>query len=304
VQGISHLVIEVTDTERAAQFYGDTLGVGVDALENWPQADERALALPSGQMLVLKSGAAGKPQDDSGVHQAYRCTPEARTAIEEKLTKAGITVHRYHEDRPAEMEDPFYFTDPDGNRIQLVTAPGEARGVWGIDHAAVQASDMEWEEEFFIDRLGFPVDHRVGWNTEDFVRAQAWAEGRDDMAPGTRRKDNRYRDNPGAEPGSTREVARANVQIFLGLGSAALGIFLATRHHQEPAPELACGTPRTGLATDQAGMEAMAAALGAGGVTVEGPVVHDPGAVIAQSLYFRDPCGNFFEICVPTNGAG
>jgi len=302
VQGISHLVIEVSDTERAARFYADMLGIHGISLGDWPQADERALALPSGQMLVLKPGDAGKTQDDSGIHQAYGCTPEARSMIEAKLEGAGIAIRRYHEDRPAEAQESFYFTDPDGNRIQLVTAPGDAAGIWGIDHAAIQASDMEWEEAFFIDRLGFPVDHRVGWNTEDYVRARAWADGKEDMAPGTRRMDHRYRDNPGTEPGASREVPRPNIQIFLGLGSSALGIFLTTRHQQEPAPELARGAPRTALAMDRAGIKAMAGALEAAGVAMEGPVAHGPGAPLAQSLYFRDPCGNFFEICVPADG--
>ncbi|MEE8139787.1 MAG: hypothetical protein V3T66_02620, partial [Alphaproteobacteria bacterium] len=52
VHGISHLVIEVADTERAARFYADTLGVDGAALGDWPEANELALALPSGQMLV------------------------------------------------------------------------------------------------------------------------------------------------------------------------------------------------------------------------------------------------------------
>ncbi|MFB3053739.1 MAG: VOC family protein [Alphaproteobacteria bacterium] len=304
VHGISHLVIEVADAERAARFYADTLGVDGAALGDWPEANELALALPSGQMLVFKSGGTGDSQNESGIHQAYGCTPEARSAIEASLAGTGIAVHRYHEDRPAEARDPFYFTDPDGNRVQLVAAPGNQRGISGIDHAAIQASDMEWEEAFFVDRLGFAVDHRVGWNTEDYVRARAWAEGRDDMAPGTRRMDRRYRDNPGAEPGSSREVPRPNIQLFLSLGGSVLGIFLATSHVQEPAPELARGTPRTALAMDRAGLESMASALDAAGVALEGPVVHDKGAPLEVSLYFRDPCGNFFELCVPADGRG
>lgn len=302
VRGISHLVIAVADTTRAARFYGDVLGAGSLPLDAWPEPDETALPLPSGQMLVLKSGCAENDREDSGVHQAYRCSRDSRTAIAAKLDEAGIAIHRYHEDRPAETEEPFYFSDPDGNRIQLVLGEGAAPGIWGIDHAAVQASDMEWEEEFFIDRLGIPVDYRVGWNTDDYVRAQAWAEGREEMAPGTRRMDRRYRDNPGSEPGSSREVPRPNIQIFLAIGGAALGIFLATHHHQEPPPELVRGAPRTALATDQTGFKAMEAALGATGVAMEGPVVHEPDALIARSLYFRDPCGNLFEICVPVNG--
>ena len=308
VHGISHLVIEVADAQRAARFYAENLGVHGAALADWPEADELALALRSGQMLVFKSGSGGKTHQESGIHQAYRCTAGARSVIEAKLADAGIAVHRYHEDRPAEAREPFYFTDPDGNRVQLVTVPGNETGneraIWGIDHAAIQASDMEWEEAFFVGRLGFAVDHRVGWNTEDDVRARAWAEGHDDMAPGTRRMDHRYRDNPGAEPGSSREIPRPNIQIFLGLGGSVLGIFLATFHLQEPAPELARGTPRTALAMDRAGLKAMAAALDSAGVALEGPVVHGPGAPLAESLYFRDPCGNFFEFCVPADSRG
>ncbi len=314
VQGISHLVIEVADAARAARFYADTLGIVGNALETWPYADELALALPSGQMLVLKSGDTEKNLEDTGIHQAYGCTPEARSMIEEKLAGAGIPIHHYHEDRPAESQEPFYFSDPDANRIQLVNiprnspgngpgnTPGNTPGIWGIDHAAIQASDMEWEESFFIEGLGFAVDHRVGWNTKDYVRARAWAAGEEDMAPGTRRMDHRYRDNPGAKPGTSREVPRPNIQIFLSLGASVLGIFLATRHCQEPSPDQARGTPRTAFVLDRAGLEAMAADLGATGVALEGPVAHDRGTPIAESLYFRDPCGNFLEFCVPAAG--
>lgn len=298
VRGFSHLVIDVADTDRAARFYGDVLGLG-KVTGDWPEADETALQLPSGQFLVLKAGRRNQPPAESGVHQAYRCSRAARSSIAAQLENAGIAIHRYHEDRPAEIEDPFYFFDPDGNRIQLVTVSGEAPGIWGIDHVAVQASDMEWEEDFFIGRLGFAVDHRVGWNTKDYVSARAWGEGRDDMAPGTRRMDHRYRDNPGAEPGSSREVPRPNIQIFLDVGGAALGIFLATRHHQEPAPDLARGAPRAALATDRPGLEKLAQAVSGVGVALEGPVDHDRDGPLARSLYFRDPCGNFFEVCVP-----
>ena len=308
VHGISHLVIEVADAQRAARFYAENLGVHGAALADWPEADELALALRSGQMLVFKSGSGGKTHQESGIHQAYRCTAGARSVIEAKLADAGIAVHRYHEDRPAEAREPFYFTPAAGSGGAWGTEPsngtgnGRARG--GVEHAAIQGSDREWEEAVFVERLGFGVDHRVGWNTEDYGRARAWAEGHDDMAPGTRRMDHRYRDNPGAEPGSSREIPRPNIQIFLGLGGSVLGIFLATFHIQEPAPELARGTPRTALAMDRAGLKAMAAALDSAGVALEGPVVHGPGAPLAESLYFRDPCGNFFEFCVPAEGRG
>ncbi len=303
-EGFSHLVIEVADTDRAIAFYGEALGAGTAVLNAWPREDETALALASGQALAFRAADGGGTGTESGVHQAYACPAAARAAIADRLRASGIDVATYHEDRPAEAEDPFYFNDPFGNRAQLVFSPGAGTGIRGIDHAAVEASDIEWEEEFFVEQLGFPVDHRVGWNTADYVRARAWAEGKEDMAPGTRRMDRRYRDIPGAEPGRSREVARPNMQVFLGLERGAIGIFLATRHRQEPAPETARGTPRTALAIGRAGLDLWAAKLAATGVAAEGPVEHAPGGPLTASLYFRDPCGNFFELCTPANGGG
>jgi len=298
--GISHVAIQVTDTDQATDFYGSVLGAGAAAVPDWPEEGETALALSSGQVLAFRSTGAPAAGEDSGVHQAYRCAAASRAAILDRLKAEGIAVHAYHEDRPAEAEDPCYFSDPFGNRVQLVWGPWQADGIAGIDHTGVQASDIEWEEEFFIDNLGFPVDHRVGWNTADYVRARAWAEGKEDMAPGTRRLDQRYRDIPGAEPGRSREVARPNMQIFLRLGEGVLGIFLATRHSQEPAPETARGAPRTGITVDRAALGDWAERLCAAGAAVEGPVRHGTGARHAETLYFRDPCGNFFAFCAPS----
>jgi catechol 2,3-dioxygenase-like lactoylglutathione lyase family enzyme len=297
--GLSHLAIEVTDADAALDFYGSVLGAGTASVPDWPEGTETALALRSGQVLAFRAAEAPGAGEDSGVHQAYRCAAAARGAIEDRLKAEGITTHSYHEDRPAEATDPCYFTDPFGNRVQLVWGSWQADGIAGIDHAGVQASDIEWEEEFFIDRLGFPVDHRVGWNTADYVRARAWAEGKEDMAPGTRRLDQRYRDIPGAEPGRSREVARPNMQIFLRLEDGVIGIFLATRHRQEPAPGTTRGTPRTGIKVDRAALDGWAEKLAGAGAAVEGPVQHGNGAPYAASLYFRDPCGNLFEFCAP-----
>lgn len=299
---ISHLVIEVPDSAAAARFYGEVLGAGAQEMDDWPQADETALTFASGQVLAFRSTNAEAGAAESGVHQAYVCTPAARAAIAERLKEADVEIQTYQEDRPTEAIEPFYFIDPFGNRVQLVAGPGEGGGITGIDHAAVQASDIEWEEEFFVERLGFPVDHRVGWNTADYVRARAWAEGKEDMAPGTRRIDRRYRDIPGAEPGQGREVARPNMQIFLGLKNGVVGIFLATSHRQEPPPEQAKGTPRTALTVSRPGLDAWAERLAETGVAMEGPVNHRKASPLAASLYFRDPCGNFFEFCTPAAG--
>ncbi len=301
VRSIAHTVIEVSDLERAQAFYGERLGLRT-AMENWPESGELCLPWPWGQRLILRQAAQPRTFPESGVHQAYRATPAGIDRIVQSLAADSITVHRYHEDRPAEQTDNCYFADPDGNRIQLVArGQGTEPGILGIDHTAVQASDMEWVEEFYGDRFGLAVDHRVGWNTGDYVRARAWGEGKEDMAPGTRRWDERYRDIPGAKPGQGRRVPRPNMQIFFQMGDAVLGVYMALAHVQEPSPRQAKGSPRTAYWTDRATLDRTAALLQEARIAALGPVRHAAGSSIASSLYFRDPCGNFIELCA---GAG
>jgi catechol 2,3-dioxygenase-like lactoylglutathione lyase family enzyme len=297
---ISHLVIEVSNLDRARSFYVDRLGFAPTG--DWPVEGELCLRCLSGQWLVLKPSPMPRTFAYTGVHQAYGASPVAIAGIVNALSAAAIPVHRYHEDRSAERDDNCYFADPDGNRIQLVrreTTVGP--GVCTIDHAAVLASDMEWAEDFYRDRLGLPVEHRVGVNTDDYVRARLWGEGKDDMAPGTRRWDERYRDIPGGKPGQGRRVPRPNMQMYLRTGSSIFGVYLATAHVQEPPPHLAMGSPRTGFAVDRAELDRAAGLLLDANVSFEGPVEHGAKSPVAASLYLRDPCGNFIELCVPRN---
>ncbi|MFT5539208.1 MAG: catechol 2,3-dioxygenase-like lactoylglutathione lyase family enzyme [Alphaproteobacteria bacterium] len=299
--GISHVVVEVANMARSQGFYGDILGISGDAKAGWPDADGLALTLPSGQHLVFVEAAGPRCYADTGVHQAYRASKPAIAAITARAEAAGITIARYIEDRPEEVADNVYLADPDGNRIQLVVGDGPDAGIGGIDHAAVQVSDIEWEDDFWGEALGVPAVHRTGWNTADYLRARDWGEGKEDMAPGTRRWDQRYRDIPGAKPGQGRKVARPNPQIFFDLsgadGKAVLGIYLAQAHFPEPLPEMTRGTPRIGFTVEDGALDGIAAALGkiAGG-RIDGPVTHT-GAVLARSVYLRDPCGVFIEFC-------
>ncbi len=299
LHSIAHVTIEVGDLPRALEFYSGLIGAPASRVAAWPVKDETALLLPSGQFLVLKPSANPRTLPESAVHQAYRAAPAAIDRILKSLSVGAAGVHRYHEDRLAEQADNCYFADPDGNRIQLIAdAARSAPGIAAIDHAIVLASDMEWIEEFYCDLLGLVVEHRVGWNTGDYIRARAWGEGKEEMAPGTRRWDERYRDIPGAKPGQGRRLARPNMQIFLHTGESILGIYLSPVHVQESPPRIAVGTPRIGFWTDRATLERAVAVLGKTRATVAGPVHHVSGSPIGSSLYFRDPCGNFIELCV------
>jgi catechol 2,3-dioxygenase-like lactoylglutathione lyase family enzyme len=299
MNGISHIVVEVSDLKRGEEFYRS---LGFSSLGNdlLPECGRSiAFAAASGQWLVIAECGQPRSLPETGVHQAYAVTASDRAAIEKRLTARDVAIHTYKEDRPEEENDNFYFFDPDGNRIQLVAAEGATNScnqVLGIDHAAIESHDLEWAEDLYVNRLGLTVDHRVGWRTEDYVRAKLWGEGKAHMAPGTRRWDQRY-----TVMEQRRRLARPNTQLFVRIGEAVLGIYLATQHRQEPPEEQIIGTPRIGLRADRAVLERAARFLADHRVPIRGPVEQPRSAPLAVSLYVRDPGGNFLEICAPRN---
>lgn len=294
--GFSHLALVVGNREQARAFYCDVLGfrfVGTDIL---PACDRHVVvATASDQLVALCDGGRDPGLVDTGIHQAFRVTEGAREEILLRLSRHGIAVHRYKEDRIAEDADNLYFFDPFGNRLQLVTKPAQAGSpsalIDGIDHAAVQAIDVEWEEKFYVGRLGLPVAQVIGWRTADYVRARLWGEGKEEMAPGTRRWDKRYNVMHGKDP-----VPRPNVQLFVGVGDQELGVYLADKHFQAPPEEAVIGVPRLAFSVAREDMERLAERLAAWGPVV-GPVDHPASSPRSRSLYVKDPGANFLEFC-------
>lgn len=288
IDSISHLVVAVSDRVRSAVFYRDMLGfkpAGSDMLAECGSHD--VLATASGQLVALAETTGRPDLRETGVHQAYRVTTAEREQIVSRLTAAGIDVLRYGEDRPAEAGDNVYVFDPDGNRVQLVVG---ARG--GIDHAAVQVPDVLWAERFWGSELGLPVDHRVGWKTGDYVRAKKWADGEEQMAPGTRRLDKRY-----TVMVNRKTVARCNMQLFYRAGDAVLGIYLANKHLQEPPETQIIGVPRTAFCASRQTLDRAAEVLATHERPFKGPIGQPASSPFEAVLYFKDNGGNFFELC-------
>ena len=298
IEGMSHLVVEVSDLKRGEEFYRAVLGFKPAGHDLWPDCG-RSLLMQAvrKQYLILSESPEPRSLPETGVHQAYRIAPAERAAVSRKLAARSIDVHTYREDRPSEAEENFYFYDPDGNRVQLVAfkANFEATGrVQGIDHATVESCDLEWAEDFYVKALGLPVDHRVGWNTADYKRAKLWGEGKEKMAPGTRRWDQRY-----TTMEQKRRLPRPNTHFFVRFGNAVLGIFLAIEHRQEPPEEQMVGTPRIAFQASRSALDEMAKLLSEHGFLYKGPVDHSSSSPISASLYFKDPGGNFLELSVP-----
>jgi len=296
VNTINHISIEVSELKRSEELYHHLLGFEPMGRDLWPDSGPNAsFRTAKGQSLILSENPRLGPLPETGTHQAYTTARSNRDAIAKELKQRGIEIHAYQEDRPQEAGDNFYFCDPDGNRIQLVASDGQSVGegnVQGIDHAAVEVVDLEWAEDFYVNLLGLSVNHRVGWNTSDYARAKRWGEGKEDMAPGTRRWDALYNEN-------RRRVPRANSQLFIQFGNAVLGLYLATKHRQEPPEEQAVGSPRVAFRTSRRVLDEVVGLLDEHRKPFQGPVDHPASAPIESSLYFKDPGGNFLELVVP-----
>jgi catechol 2,3-dioxygenase-like lactoylglutathione lyase family enzyme len=297
IAGLGHIAVAVSDLEAARTFYGDVLGFADAGSDSIPGCGRhRVVATASGQRIALTVDAA-LPPADTGIHQAYRVSSSARAEILGRLAARQIAVATYHEDRPAEKDDNCYFLDPFGNRIQLVIgkdAPGKSL-IAAIDHVGVQCDDMEWMETLYVGRFGMTMNHMVGASTADYERGTAWGEGKEDMAPGTRRWDKRFY----VAPGQTPLVARPNMQFFVNAGRDVFGVFLATKHDQEPPEELIVGSPRTSFIVPEREIEPVLALLREAKLPMVGPVSHPASVGWKTSVYFKDRGGNFIEIRTP-----
>lgn len=297
LEGISHLAVNVADLTAAKDFYCGLLGFAEEAGTSLPECGRHVVVgTASGQRVALCQKDGFAPSPETGMHNGYRVTAEARQTILDRLEREKIEVFSYREIRPAEAQDNCYVYDPCGNRLQLVITkqaqPASSCLVQGIDHATLQAADAEWAEDFYAQRLNLPIDCVVGWRTADYVLARAWREGKEAMAPGQMRLDKRYSTIHGTDP-----VPRPNMQIFVKAGSEALGVYLANRHFQMPPEEKLIGTPRIAFRVSETALAAIAAEVRSVGRPLARLVDHPSSSPLRQSLYCKDPGGNFVEFC-------
>src|SRR3954447_20041712 len=118
--GVSELVLEVSDLERAERFYADVLGLPV--VERWQNRE--AVWLMAGDRtrigLWTPQGGLAGGRGGTHVHYAMHVPRDRYDAAVDTLRERGQDVeeHRfpaYDESRAA------YVTDPDGNVVELWT---------------------------------------------------------------------------------------------------------------------------------------------------------------------------------------
>ncbi|HEY4134640.1 MAG TPA: VOC family protein [Alphaproteobacteria bacterium] len=289
VQGLSHLIIETPGIEAAEEFYTKLFGFVPAGRDMWAGCERSStLRTPSGQFLVL---ADAKPLKEdlavSAIHQGYAVTAQAREQILAAVRAKGGEVFNYREDRPSEVADNVYITDPSGNRVQLL-ARANGNGA-GIDHVAIEVNDILWSEQAFGEWLSMPIEHRIGWAAMDYVEAKAAGEA--SAIPGSRYWNERY-----SVFETERKALRPTPQIYFTLSSgSSVAVYLANRNYQSTPDTQRLGTPRLGLRLQKGGIDAVARTLESKRIKFEGPVQHGANMPIAKSLYMRDLGGNFIE---------
>ena len=110
--GIDHIVLHVTDVERAKKFYSGVLGMTVY------RKNDRQVFLHAGQQgvaLFKKQGETPLTTGNDLNHLALRVAAGTYETLKADLEKHGVTVSG----RPGE-DRCIYFQDPDGHRLQLM----------------------------------------------------------------------------------------------------------------------------------------------------------------------------------------
>ncbi len=110
--GIDHIVLHVSDVERAKKFYAEILGMTVY------RENERQVFLHAGAQgvaLFAKQGEIPLTTGNDLNHLALSVATGTYEALKADLEKHGVAVSG----RPGE-DRCIYFRDPDGHRLQLM----------------------------------------------------------------------------------------------------------------------------------------------------------------------------------------
>ena len=109
IRGLNHLTLAVRDLPRAIAFYRDTLGLTL--ARDWPQG----AYFTAGDLWLCLSldPSAGKP--NSYTHAAFDVAEADFDAMARKIRTSGARIWKDNRSEGASL----YFTDPDGNQLEL-----------------------------------------------------------------------------------------------------------------------------------------------------------------------------------------
>lgn len=134
--------------------------------------------------------------------------------------------------------------------------------VESISHSGINVVDLKEAEDFYADIFGAEITNRVNFNTDDARRGRS-------------------------------------VHTSVHVADWLFALALPKGEIPMPAEEQLRGTNgfRHGFRVSREAFPAIVERLRARGVPFEGPVQHPEKGPFGESLYFKDPGGNFIEVC-------
>ncbi len=142
VRNVGHVVLKVSDLERAVRFYRDVLGLTEVARGTFGRAMVFFSATGDNHhdLALFDIGLDAKPPDEHGVglfHVALKIgeSLEELRAAKSHLEAHGITDLRV---RDHAVSQSIYLSDPDGNRLELYVDADPA--IWHTDPSTVATS--------------------------------------------------------------------------------------------------------------------------------------------------------------------
>ncbi len=119
LEGIDHVAIQVSDTERSVGWYRDVLGLERRHQDVWGDFPAMMFKGTTGIALFPKAGAPGASDGPSLAirHIAFRTDRGNFAKAQSELSKRGI--HYAFEDH--EIAHSIYFADPDGHQLEITT---------------------------------------------------------------------------------------------------------------------------------------------------------------------------------------
>jgi catechol 2,3-dioxygenase-like lactoylglutathione lyase family enzyme len=124
VTGVTELVLEVSDLERAERFYTDKLGLPV--VERWPHRNA-VWVLAGSTRIGLWEPQVGLEGSQGGehVHFAMNVADDDFERLVDLLRRRGLEVPVHEFGGLGDVESPSrsaYVTDPDGHLVEFWTA--------------------------------------------------------------------------------------------------------------------------------------------------------------------------------------
>ena len=127
VQGIDHVAVNVSNLERSLKFYTEVLGLKLTEREQQKPGSEHFLDCGGSLVGLIQGETSGDKHffADGGLganHFSFRVPTKDFDAAVASLKERGVPVKFF---KKREKSWSVYFSDPDGNKLEITAWPKE-----------------------------------------------------------------------------------------------------------------------------------------------------------------------------------